>query len=82
LKTASYDGRTWSDSGQGPGSRHAQYVDWLTIRNREQSVVDDVERIRSSPLVPRDIPIYGYVYSVETGRLVEVQQATAAGRVS
>jgi carbonic anhydrase len=31
-------------------------------------------------LVPRDIPIYGYVYDVETGKLIEVPEATAAGK--
>ena len=80
LRTASYDGKQWKDSGDGPGSRAGQYVDWLTIKDQKQSVVDDVERIRRSPLVPRDIPIYGYVYAVETGRLIEVPDATAAGQ--
>jgi carbonic anhydrase len=80
LKTASHDGKQWNDPGDGPGSRQGQYVDWLTIKDQKQSVVDDVERIRRSPLVPREIPIYGYVYSVETGRLVEVSEATAIGR--
>jgi len=31
-------------------------------------------------LVPGDIPIYGYVYEVTTGRLVEVPEATRAGK--
>jgi carbonic anhydrase len=35
-------------------------------------VATDVERMRRHPLVPRDTPIYGYIYSVESGRLVEV----------
>jgi carbonic anhydrase len=80
LKTASHDGKGWVDPGGGGGSRHAQYIDFLTIKNQQQSVADDVERIRTSPLVPRDIPIYGYVYSVESGRLVEVPEATKIGR--
>jgi carbonic anhydrase len=42
--------------------------------------VDDVERIRRSPLVPSDISIYGFVFAVESGRLVEVPEATRAGR--
>jgi carbonic anhydrase len=50
----------------------AAEIDWLTIADREQSVVDDVERIRSHPLVPDDIPIHGYVYDVRSGRLLEV----------
>ena len=31
--------------------------------------------------VPKDVPIYGYVYDVKTGRLVEVKEATEAGKV-
>jgi carbonic anhydrase len=30
--------------------------------------------------VPSGIPIYGYVYDVKTGRLVEVPEATAIGK--
>ena len=67
-------------SGPGPGSPEAQYIDWLTIADREVSVVEDVHRIRHHPLVPRRIPIYGYVYDVKTGRLIEVPAATEAGR--
>jgi len=52
----------------------------LSIRDQGESVATDVERIRKHPLVPADIPIYGYVYRVETGRLVEVPEATAIGR--
>jgi carbonic anhydrase len=44
-------------------------------------VVDDVTRIRRHPLVPKTIPIYGYIYDVKTGRLVEVEEATRAGRL-
>jgi len=29
--------------------------------------------------VPGSIPIYGYIYDVTTGRLVEVPEATKAG---
>jgi len=70
------------DVGSGPGSTEAKYVDWLTISNREQSVVEDVRRIRGHPLVPARIPIYGYIYDVRTGRLIEVSEATEAGRPS
>ena len=69
-------GRTRS----GPGSPAGSEIDWLTIADREQGVVDDVRRIREHPLVPPRIPIYGYVYNVETGNLEEVAAATAAGR--
>ena len=39
-----------------------------------------MERIRKHPLVPGSIPIYGYIYEVESGRLVEVPEATAVGK--
>ena len=42
----------------------------------------DVQRIRSHPLVPRDIPIYGYIYDVANGRLVEVPEATQIGKAA
>jgi carbonic anhydrase len=80
LDTASYENGVWKDTGKGPGSRTGEFIDWLTIANQTESVVADVERIRTHPLVPRAIPIYGYVYQVETGRLVEVPEATRVGR--
>ena len=82
LKTAAHDGQRWKDIGPGPGSRHGDFIDWLTIRDQRQSVATDVERIRNHPLVPREIPIHGYVYQVETGRLIEVPEATALGRAT
>jgi carbonic anhydrase len=47
-------------------------VESETIANQEESVLQDVRRIREHPLVPRNIPIYGYVYDVKSGRLKEV----------
>ena len=70
----------WKDVGPGPGSVHGKFVKWLTISNLEGSVVEDVQRIRSHPLVPGAIPIYGYIYDVKTGKLLEVKKATEAGR--
>lgn len=78
LKTASVDATGWHDSGQGPGSTEGKYVDWLTIADNAQSVAEDVTRIRNHPLVPGEIPIYGYIYDVKTGELEEVPAATAA----
>ena len=40
--------KTVARPGNGSGLRHAQYIDFLTIADREQSVADDVERIRST----------------------------------
>jgi carbonic anhydrase len=80
LATASFDGSRWSDPGGG-GSRAGDFISWLTIKDLAESVVVDVDRIRQHPLVPRSIPIHGYIYEVTTGQLVEVPQATQRGRV-
>ncbi len=45
-------------------------------------MLQDVLRIRQHPLVPTNIPVYGYVYDVKTGRLNEVAKATQAGRAA
>ena len=82
LETAALGPDGFYDVGTGPGSAEAKYVDWLTISGTEQSVTEDVGRIRSHPLVPSSIPIYGYVYDVATGRLVEVPEATKAGEAA
>jgi len=80
LKCASVDATGWHDAGGGGGSAEGEHISWLTILNQEQSVLEDVQRIRNHPLVPRDIPVYGYIYDVRSGKLVEVPDATAAGR--
>jgi carbonic anhydrase len=80
LETATLGPNGFHDIGAGPGSPAGRDIDWLTIADREQSVVDDVRRIRNHPLVPSRIPIYGYVYNVRTGALEEVAEATEVGR--
>ena len=82
LETAALGAGGFTDVGSGPGSAEARYIDWLTISDNATSVVDDVTRIRNHPLVPGSIPVYGYIYDVHTGRLVEVPEATAVGRAS
>jgi carbonic anhydrase len=82
LETAQLGPDGFSDVGTGPGSREAQHISWLTISDSAQSVVDDVARIRNHPLVPGRIPVYGYLYDVRSGRLIEVPEATKAGAAS
>lgn len=80
LETATIDEKGWHDTGKGPGSVEGKYIEWLTFSDNEQSVVEDVTRIREHPLVPGDIPVYGYIYDCRTGKLNEVKAATEAGR--
>jgi len=80
LETAELRADGFHDVGKGPGSRAGEYIEWLAVRDAEQAVVDDVERIRAHPLVPAAIPVYGYIYDVRSGKLVEVERATKAGK--
>jgi carbonic anhydrase len=84
LSTASFDGKDWSNpppqnEPHAAGCSAGHFIKCLTIKSQEASVVQDVKRIREHPLVPGYIPIYGYIYDVATGRLVEVREASEAG---
>ena len=82
LSTASFDGKTWSNPHHHGGHAAGHFIKWHTIKNQPDSVTQDVRRIREHPLVPADVPVYGYVYDVRTGRLEEVKTATEAGRAA
>ncbi|HTQ97860.1 MAG TPA: carbonic anhydrase [Candidatus Acidoferrum sp.] len=79
LETAELTANGFRDIGIGPGSRAGEYIEWLTIKNQKQGVLDDVARIRKHPLVPDSIPVYGYIYDVRSGKLLEVEGARALG---
>jgi carbonic anhydrase len=55
-----------SETGSRPEWRGHAFTDL------EQDVRDGIERIRTSPFVPRTDKVRGFVYEVETGRLREV----------
>jgi len=82
LETAELTSSGFRDVGRGPGSRAGEYIEWLTIKDQQQAVIDDVERIRNHPLVPKSIPVYGFLYDVHSGKLIEVERATALGRAA
>jgi len=80
LETAELTPNGFRDVGRGPGSNAGEYIEWLTIRDRKQAVIDDVERIRNHPLVPKSIPVYGCLFNVHSGKLIEVEDATVIGK--
>ena len=82
LATASVDDKGWHNVIEEGGSTEAQHISFLTISNQSQSILEDVKRIKSHPLVPSYIPVYGYIYDVKTGKLIEVPDAIEAGRAS
>jgi carbonic anhydrase len=50
----------------------SEHVDFLPFADLAASVRDDVAIIKSSPLIPQDIPVYGFIYDVHSGRLEPV----------
>jgi len=50
----------------------ASTIDFLPFSDVAQSVRDDLATLRSSPLLPKDIPVRGFFYDVANGRLTEV----------
>ena len=47
-------------------------IDFLPFRDLEQSVRDDVAKIKSSPLIPDNVEVSGFIYDVRTGKLLPV----------
>jgi carbonic anhydrase len=82
LATAAFDGKNWSNPQHGGGCAAGHFIKWHTIKTQEESVAQDVARIRSHPLVPKNVPIYGYIYDVKTGKLIEVPKATEIGKAA
>lgn len=71
--TANFDGTAWSNPQAEGGSSEGWHVAWLTFKNLEQSVRDDLIRIRNHPLTPKDVPVWGFIYDVKSGQLLPVE---------
>ena len=82
LETAALGSNGFYDVGEGGGSKEGHHISWLTIGDQKESVAEDVRRIKNHPLVPSRIPVYGFIYDVRSGKLIEVPEATKAGRAS
>ena len=79
LKTATIDEKGWHNQEEEGGSDEGGNIAFLAFNNLAQSVIEDVRRIKRHPLVAKDIPVYGYIYDVKTGKLIEVPDATNIG---
>jgi carbonic anhydrase len=58
----------------------ASAIDFLPFSDVEESVREDVSFLLSSPLIPGDVIIRGFVYDVRSGRLDEVHFDSAVQR--
>ena len=64
LDTAEVTSDDWKNISNNGGSVAGKYINWLTFKDNAKSVVEDVQPIRKHPLVPKHIPIYGYIYMI------------------
>jgi carbonic anhydrase len=80
LSTASVDQDGWKNVSEEGGSKEANNISFLTITDQAESIVEDVNRIKNHPLVPPYIPVYGYIFDVKSGKLIEIPEATQIGR--
>ena len=53
----------------------ASHMDFLPFSGVEESVRDDVRRIRDNPIIPAGVEVSGWVYDVKTGKVREVVPA-------
>ncbi len=51
----------------------AAEMQFLSFGDLAASVRDDLATIAASPLIPQEIPVYGLIYDVRTGRLQPVE---------
>ena len=69
---------TFTQEGMGKllkeklNTAEGEFVNWLSISDRIESVKHDVIRIRNHPLVSKDIKLSGYLFDIKTGELQEV----------
>ncbi|KAH8691625.1 carbonic anhydrase [Talaromyces proteolyticus] len=54
--------------------QNVDHIAFLPFKDLKQSVLDDIQILKDSPLV-LDVPITGYIYEVETGKIVKVGSA-------
>ncbi|EAU29519.1 hypothetical protein ATEG_10070 [Aspergillus terreus NIH2624] len=53
--------------------QNADHIAFLPFKELRQSVLDDIRLLRDSPLI-LDVPVTGYIYEVETGKIVKVNE--------
>ncbi|OJJ56509.1 hypothetical protein ASPSYDRAFT_70496 [Aspergillus sydowii CBS 593.65] len=52
--------------------QNADHIAFLPFSDLRKSVLDDVRLVKENPLV-LDVPVTGYIYEVESGKIVKVE---------
>ena len=48
---------------------------FYSFPNLEANVKNQIDKIKSTPFLPTDIPVHGFVYDVRTGKIKQVSAA-------
>lgn len=78
LETAVHDGEQWvnpqrqSSENTKPGSAAGKSIEWHSFTDPHRSVLTDVNKIKHHELVPSHIQVRGFIFDVETGKLLPV----------
>ena len=69
-------GHLHGDTASGKHNRdefhQSDYISFLAFENVEQSVRNDIAKLKQNPLISQNIAISGYVYDVDTGEIKSV----------
>src|SRR6267142_776955 len=63
---------------QTTGTATIAPVHFHAFSDLEQNVRQQMQRVKSHPWIPKEIPVRGFVYDVKTGRLGEVKEGRTA----
>ena len=71
LETSTLENGNWKsnkNSKSEAGSNYGHKIKWYTFKFKRE-YLEDLEKIKKHPLIPKNINIYGFIYDVKTGRL-------------
>lgn len=71
----------WENTTSEVGAGADVTMDFMPFADPVESLIEDVRKLRAHPLVSPKIPIYGYMYDIETGALTEIKEASEVGSI-
>ena len=78
LETATFENGNWKNNknkDSESGSAQGHKMKWYTFSNLKESILEDLEKIKNHPLIPKNINIYGFIYDVKTAKLLPIEPA-------
>ena len=67
-----HDEELWARLVQTTGTTAASPARFYTFQDLESNVREQIEKVRAHPWIPDAIPVRGFIYDVNSGRLQEV----------